>query len=68
MYRTILWNNKAEIISFKDYQSFEESLKNLNLEIDKHRNIGLSGAHIYVYLNPEVNQAMKMIASLRVIR
>jgi hypothetical protein len=68
MYRTILWNKKGEIVSFKDYPSFEESLKNLNLEIDEYKHLPPVGAHIYVYLNPEANQSMRMIASLRTIR
>lgn len=68
MYRTILWNKKEEIVSFKDYPSFEESLKSLNLEIDEYKQLPLAGAHIYVYLNPEANQSMRMIASLRTIR
>lgn len=68
MYRTLLWNKRNEIISIKDYSSLEDSIKFLNLEIDEHKSVPLSGAHIYVYLNPESNQSMRMIASLRTIR
>lgn len=68
MFRSILWNKREEIIFFKDYPTFEESLKFLNLEIDERKGTPLSKACIYKYLNPENNQSMAMIASLRTIR
>lgn len=68
MYRSILFNKREEIIFVKDYPTFEESLKFLNLEIDEHRNNPLLKACIYKYLNPEQNQSMAMVASLRTIR
>lgn len=68
MYRSILWNKREEIIFIHDYPTFEESLKFLNVEIDERKATPLSKACIYKYLNPEQNQSMAMIASLRTIR
>jgi hypothetical protein len=68
MYRSILWNKHEEIIFVKDYSTFEESLKFLNIEIDERKNVPLLKACIYKFLNPEENQSMAMVASLRTIR
>lgn len=68
MYRSILWNERHEIVFVKDYETFEESLKYLNIEIDERRNTPLAEAQIYKYLNPTENQSMAMVASLRTIR
>lgn len=68
MYRSILWNKREEIIFVKDYSTFEDSLKFLNVEIDERKGTPLLRACIYKYLNPEQNQSMAMIASLRTIR
>ena len=68
MFRGILFNRHEEIVFYRDYKSFEEAVKELNIEIDAHRDRNLASANIYKFLNPEVNQSMQMIASLRTMR
>jgi hypothetical protein len=68
MFRSLIFNRREEIIFIKDHPTFEESLKDLNIEIDERKGVPLSGAYIYKYLNPEQNQSMAMVASLRTTR
>lgn len=68
MYRSIIFNRREEIIFVKDYPTFEDSLKDLNVAVDGYKGTLLSGAYIYKYLNPTENQSMAMVASLRTTR
>lgn len=68
MFRALIFNRREEIVFIKDHPTFEESLKVLNAEIDERKGTPLSGAYIYKYLNPEQNQSMTMVASLRTTR